>query len=380
VQPIRRGDRGDHVRDVQARLLALGFHVDTREVEGHRFDDSTEGVVRAFQQERGLLVDGLVGVETWEELVEAGYALGDRVLYLRRPPGRGDDVRALQRRLNLLGFDPGREDGIFGDQTGQAVRDFQLNVGLRPDGIVGPTTLDALDRLLAAPVRGPGRAAVREGEGLRAGAGSLDGRTIAIDPGHGPNEPGEIGPTGQREDRAAFRLAERVAAELRLRGATPVLLRRAEEEPDGSERASRANQADAAALLSIHLNGHEDPSADGSASYFFGRLGTSSVAGAALAELVQEELTTATGLRDGRTHPKAFPILRETRMPAVLVEPCFITNPKEEQLLTEDPFVREVGRALAVALERFFAGRDLAREMEGSPRHARGEDGTPPGS
>jgi N-acetylmuramoyl-L-alanine amidase len=364
VQPIRRGDRGDRVRDVQSRLVALGFHVEAPELEGHRFGDSTEATVRAFQQERGLLVDGLVGVETWEELVEAGYALGDRVLYLRRPHVRGDDVRALQRRLNLLGFDPGREDGIFGDQTGQAVRDFQLNVGLRPDGIVGPTTLEALDRLLAAPVRGPGRAAVREGEGLRTGAGSLSGRIIAVDPGHGPSDPGQVGPTGKREDRAAFRLGERVAAELRLRGATPVLLRAREEDVDASERAARANQADAAALVSIHLNGHQDPSADGSASYFFGRLGTSSVAGAALADLVQEELTTATGLRDGRTHPKAFPILRETRMPAVVVEPCFITNPKEEQLLTEEPFVQEVARALAVALERFFAGRDVAGDLQ----------------
>ncbi|MGH2677440.1 MAG: N-acetylmuramoyl-L-alanine amidase family protein, partial [Actinomycetota bacterium] len=57
-----------------------------------------------------------------------------------------------------------------------------------------------------------------------------------------------------------------------------------------------------------------------------------------------------------RTHPKAFPILRETRMPAVQVEPCFITNPKEEQLLSEEPFLREVARAMALALERFFAG------------------------
>ena len=360
MQPIRRGHRGEPVRDVQARLLALGFHVDPREVEEHRFGQSTEGTMREFQQERGLLVDGLVGPDTWEELVEAGYALGDRLLYLRRPNVRGDDVRALQRRLNLLGFDPGREDGIFGDQTAQAVRDFQRNVGLRSDGILGATTLEALDRLLAAPVSEQGRTAVRETEAIRTGAGSLAGRTVAVDPGHGPADPGVAGPTGLLEADAAFRLAERLADELRARGAEPLLLRGAREDPEASERAARANQAAAAALLSVHLNSHEDPSAEGSSSYFFGRLGASSVAGAALAELVQDELTAATGLRDGRAHPKAFPILRETRMPAVQVEPCFITNPKEEQLLTEEPFVREVARAMATALERFFAGRAVA--------------------
>jgi N-acetylmuramoyl-L-alanine amidase len=360
VQPIRSGDHGERVRDVQARLVALGFNVETREIEGHAFGESTEATVRGFQQERGLLVDGVVGPGTWEELVEAGYALGDRVLYLRSPNVRGDDVRALQRRLNLLGFDPGREDGIFGDQTAQAVRDFQLNVGLRPDGIVGPTTLEALDRLLAAPVRGPGRTAVRETETLRAGRGSLVGRTVAVDPGHGPDDPGAVGPSGVREADATFRLAERLAEELRARGAAPRLLRRAEEDPDPSQRAARANEAGADALLSIHLNSHEDPSAEGSSSYFFGRLGSSSMAGAALAELIQDELTAAIGLRNGRAHPKSFPILRETRMPAVQAEPCFITNPKEEQLLAEEPFVREVARALAIALERFFAGRAVA--------------------
>ncbi|HEX2025075.1 MAG TPA: N-acetylmuramoyl-L-alanine amidase [Actinomycetota bacterium] len=357
MEPIRPAQRGDRVRDVQRRLLALGFHIEGRELEGGAFGESTEAAVRTFQQERGLLVDGLVGADTWHELVEAGYSLGDRVLYLRHPSVRGDDVRAVQRRLNLLGFDPGREDGIFGDQTGRAVRDFQRNVGLRPDGIVGPSTTDALDRLLAAPVSGFGRAGVREGEGMRAGGTLLEGRVIALDPGHGPDDPGATGPTGLREADVAYGLALDLARELGERGCRTVVLREQDEDPEASIRAARANDAEADALVSIHLNSHEDPAAEGSAAYYFGRLGFSSLTGHALAELIQEEVSSATGLRDGRTHPKAFAILRETRMPAVQVEPCFITNPKEEQLLSEERFVREVARALAVALERFFAGR-----------------------
>jgi N-acetylmuramoyl-L-alanine amidase len=367
VQSIKRGDRGGPVRDAQARLTALGFHIEGPELEAHSFGESTEGSVRAFQQERGLLVDGLLGPVSWEELVEAGYALGDRVLYLRRPPFRGDDVRALQRRLNMLGFDPGREDGIFGDQTATAARDFQLNVGLRADGIVGATTTQALDRLLAAPVRGPGRTAVRETEVMRSGAGSLVGRTIAVDPGHGPSDPGAEGPAGLREFDVTMSLAEMLAVELRARGAEPELLREAGHDPEISARAARANEAVADALISLHLNSHQDPSAEGSSSYFFGRLGTSSVAGQTLAELIQDEVTAATGLRDGRTHPKAFAILRETRMPAVQVEPCFITNPKEEQLLSEEPFLRELARAMATAMERYFAGREVAGASSGPP-------------
>jgi N-acetylmuramoyl-L-alanine amidase len=357
VETIRPGHRDDRVRDVQRRLLALGFHIESREIEGGAFGGSTHAAVRTFQQERGLLVDGLVGTDTWHELVEAGYSLGDRVLYLRHPSLRGDDVRAVQRRLNVLGFDPGREDGIFGDQTGRAVREFQRNVGLQPDGIVGPSTTEALDRLLAAPVSGFGRAGVRETEGMRDRGASLEGRVIALDPGHGSADPGATGPTGLRESDVAFGLALGLGRQLDQRGSRTVLLRREDEDPEASARAARANEADADALVSIHLNSHEDPAAEGSAAYYFGRLGFSSVTGHALAELIQEGITAATGLRDGRTHPKAFSILRETRMPAVQVEPCFITNPKEEQLLSEERFLREVARALAVALERFFAGR-----------------------
>ena len=359
MQLIRRGDRGRRIADVQARLLGLGFHIDASEVEAQTFGESTERVLRAFQQERGLLVDGVVGLDTWHELIEAGYALGDRILYLRRPFTRGDDVRALQRRLNLLGFDPGREDGILGEQTGRAIVDFQRNVGLRADGIVGRTTTEALDRLIAAPVTGLGRASVRETEGLRPTGASLEGRRVAIDPGHGPDDPGFVGAGGATEADIAFQLAAGLREELAARGADPIVLRRIDEDPDPSTRATRANDAEAAALISIHLNGHDDPSAEGSSSYYFGRMGSASVAGQALAELVQDEVTAAVGLRDGRAHPKAFPILRETRMTAVQIEPCFLTNPKEELLLGEEPFRRELARAVAVALERYFAGREV---------------------
>ncbi|HEX2030661.1 MAG TPA: N-acetylmuramoyl-L-alanine amidase [Actinomycetota bacterium] len=359
MKAIAREDRGRRVRDVQSRLVALGFHIEGAELADQAFGPSTERAVRTFQQERGLLVDGVVGDHTWQELVEAGYALGDRILYLRRPFFRGDDVRALQRRLNVLGFDPGREDGIFGEQTGQAVREFQTNVGLRADGIAGATTVDALDRVFRAPGSGPGRTAVRETEALRASGGTLRGRRIAVDPGHGPDDPGGVGPAGLTEAEAAVALSERLAEQLRALGAEPLLLREPDETPDASERADRANRGDAEVLISLHLNRHEDPSAEGSSSYYFGRLDSVSVAGQALAELVQEEVVAATGLRDGRTHPKSFPILRETRMPAVHLEPCFITNPKEEQLLTEDPFLRDAAAAICRALSRFFAGRSV---------------------
>lgn len=352
---IQRGDRGEAVRDVQSRLTALGYRIDQSELEQDRFDGSTEGAVRAFQQDRGLLVDGLMGHDTWGELVEAGYSLGDRVLYLRLPPFRGDDVRTLQRRLDTLGFDPGREDGIFGRDTDRAVRAFQWNVGLNPDGIVGATSLQALARLRAA-VAGPGRTEVRESETLRSPS-SLEGRSIAVDAGHGPSDPGEVGPGGLVEQEATFSIAEQLAAELERRGAKPILLREPGLDPPVEERIDRANTSGADLVVSIHLNSHSDPAAEGASCFYYGRLGSVSVAGRALAELVQDAITSRLGLKDGRAHPKAFSMLRETRMPAIHIEPCFITNPSEERLLAEGKLVHDLAVTIADAIARYFEGQ-----------------------
>src|SRR5439155_150810 len=115
-------------------------------------------------------------------LVEAGYRLGDRLLYHRTPMLRGDDVLELQQKLNALGFDAGRGDGIFGPHTADALRDFQRNVAAVPDGICGPESIAALDRL--SRFAGGSVATVREKEALRDGALRLAGRRVylAVEP------------------------------------------------------------------------------------------------------------------------------------------------------------------------------------------------------
>ena len=103
MRTLTLGDRGKEVTDVQQRLHALGYELGNEGLDGF-LGPRSQLALRAFQQERGLLADGVLGANTWRELVEAGYALGDRLLYLRMPNFRGDDVLALQVKLNLFGF------------------------------------------------------------------------------------------------------------------------------------------------------------------------------------------------------------------------------------------------------------------------------------
>ena len=156
---------------------------DALPVEAGAYGDSTAAAVRAFQTARGLRVDGICGRQTWSGLVEAGYRLGDRLLYHRTPMLRGDDVLDLQEKLNALGFDAGRGDGIFGPHTADALREFQRNVGAVIDGICGPESIAALERL--SRFAGGSVASVREKEALRDGALRLAGRRVylAVEPG-----------------------------------------------------------------------------------------------------------------------------------------------------------------------------------------------------
>src|SRR3954447_2347330 len=218
--PRDRGATGAAVADVQARLRLLGLPA-----EGDATGDygaGTEAAVRTFQASRGLRTDGICGPQTWNALVEAGFRLGDRMLYHRHPMLRGDDVATLQRRLSALGFDAGRVDGIFGPRTAAALEDFQRNTGLVVDGTCGRDTLDALTRLGSRPDTSLVLADVREREALRGSPRTLLARRVAV---------------GEQGGLAA--LVDAVGKALGRAGATVIVLH----EPDESAHAVNANNA-----------------------------------------------------------------------------------------------------------------------------------------
>ena len=292
--PIREGDSGGGVVDVQDRLVALGFGP-MSDPRGE-FGIATRAALEAFQRRRGLRVDGICGTQTWQTLVEAGYRLGDRFLYLRTPMLRGDDVAELQQRLCALGFDTGRVDGIFGGATATALRDFQENSALPVDGILGGETLRELLRVAA---RGPAPlhlvSTVRARELLRQAPPTLAGRRIAI------GEPG-----GLAAPVAALR--RRLGAQ----GASVTTLHH----PDGSAQAQQANAAGAHVYLGLSL----EPERAGSLAAYYSGYRDESVGGRLLAENIQRSVPSALGIPDLGVHGMSLVVLRETSMPAVTLE------------------------------------------------------------
>lgn len=291
--PLVPGASGPGVVDLQHRLSALGFEAE--DDESGTFGAGTEAAVRRFQTDRGLRVDGVVGSQTWTGLVEAGHRLGDRWLYLTLPMQRGDDVAELQRRLSALGFHGERVDGIFGQATAAALHDFQRNAGLVVDGICGPAALQALRRLGDRHAAADSVAGVREREKLRRAPRTLVDRTIAV-----------------AESGGLDALSGALRRSLQRAGANVVLVHH----PDGAEQAARANAAGADALLSLTMR----IEGEGCTTAYFAGFASESVGGKLLAELIHQRLPETLGLEGCGTRGMALPVLRESRMPAVVCE------------------------------------------------------------
>lgn len=272
-------------------MLAQGLPVQN---EDEWYGPFTEAAVRAFQERRGLLIDGICGRQTWSALVEAGYRLGDRLLYLRTPYLRGDDVADLQRRLGALGFDAGRIDGIFGPDGDKALRSFQRNAGLIVDGVCGPKALLSLNRLRS---KGPelDAAAVRESVRWSSGRPNLAGTNVAL---------GEYGGVGG--------LLREIQLALINEGAIVTLL----SHPEASVLAGQANATGADVFVGVALA----KEGRGCRAAYWGAHGTVSPAGRRLAGLILDELSIRGAGTDGPATPMATSILRETRMPAVSIE------------------------------------------------------------
>jgi N-acetylmuramoyl-L-alanine amidase len=357
VRSIRRGDTGPAVEEIRSILVGL----DLLDTGGAEFDPATETAVRAFQQSRGLGVDGLVGPETWSALDGARWKLGARTLFHSVPTSLvGEDVRTLQERLLEMGFDTGRADGIYGPRTARAVAQFQREVGLTPDGSCGPQTMKALRRLGRKVVGGRPNW-LREAEAFRQSGSSLVGKTIVIDPGHGgPDDLGVVVPDGQlrwTEADLAFDIATRLEGRLAAAGMRVHLTRGPSpaQSMTGQKRAALANSLGADLLISLHLDGHDNPSADGVATYHYGTgNGVTSTVGERLANLVQREVVVRTGMRDCRIHAKTWELLRFTRMPAVRVDLGYLTSPVDRERLIDPLFREQIVEAVLAAVQRMY--------------------------
>jgi N-acetylmuramoyl-L-alanine amidase len=365
MSSLRRGDRGGAVTEIRASLAALGL-VDNpdadlttgKHVALDVFDDDLDQAVRAFQQHRGLLVDGVVGEATYRALREASYRLGARTLaHQFGAPMYGDDVATLQARLQDLGFYHNLVDGHFGLQTHNSLMSYQREYGLYPDGICGPETLRSL-YFLGSRVTGGSPHAIREEELVRRSGPRLSGKRIIIDPGRGGNDHGLImtGPDGPvSEADILWDLASRLEGRMTAIGMETFLSRPVAGSPLDAERATTANTVGADLMISLRCATLPGSPANGVASFYFGNAhGSVSTIGRNLADFIQREVVARTGLRDCRTHGRTWDLLRLTRMPTVQVDVGYTSNPHDRELLVSANTRDAIAEGILAAVKRLY--------------------------
>ncbi|MEO8814111.1 MAG: N-acetylmuramoyl-L-alanine amidase [Mycobacterium sp.] len=365
VDTLRRGDRSSAIVEIRAALAALGL-LDSPDADLHTgkhvaldvFDDDLDQAVRAFQQQRGLLVDGIIGDATYRALKEASYRLGARILnHQFGAPMYGDDVATLQARLQDLGFYTGMVDGYFGIQTHNTLMSYQREYGLYADGICGPETLRSLS-FLASRVSGGSPHAIREEELVRRSGPKLSGKRIVIDPGRGGSDFGMIiqTPTGpMSESDILWDLASRLEGRMTAIGMETFLSRPNGRGASDAERAATANAVGADLMISLRCATHTSPAANGVASFHFGNShGSVSTIGRNLADFIQREIVARTGLQDCRAHGRTWDLLRLTRMPTIQVDVGYITNPRDRSMLTSARTRDTTAEGILAAVKRLY--------------------------
>lgn len=143
---LKEGDIGQNVILLQQKLKVLGLY--NVSITGS-FDYYTKLIVKQFQEQNGLDIDGVVGGDTWRLLNDM--TINDLRQETSYPTLRlgntGEAVRILQNRLSNLMYYNGEINGTFDTQTQNAVKTFQINNNLSSDGIVGRFTWSALETL-----------------------------------------------------------------------------------------------------------------------------------------------------------------------------------------------------------------------------------------
>jgi N-acetylmuramoyl-L-alanine amidase len=218
--------------------------------------------------------------------------------------------------------------------------------------------------------------------------------TIVLDPGHGGQDAGAIGPSGLMEKDVVLDLALRLRRLLTERLGVRVIMTRSEDVfIPLQERTAIANRARADFFLSLHLNGATKRGAGGFETFYFTRepsdsdarasaqrenlvIETNGAAGKDLDSLLRITLADMAVTRDMRESGELaqivlsylqkllkvesrgvksgpFYVLATAAMPAILVESAFITNPKEERKLQQGAYRQRIAEALYEGIARY---------------------------
>lgn len=188
---------------------------------------------------------------------------------------------------------------------------------------------------------------------------------VCIDPGHGGSQPGAVGYSGTLEKDITLSVSLKLRDILKTKGLTVIMTRETDKDvrtkPSQNELQARcdvANKVNADYFVSIHCNAAEDKKAHGTETWYSDKDAKSKV----LANSIQSELVKQIGRANRGVKVGNYYVTNSTKMPAVLVELAFISNPEEEKLLIDPAFQWKCALGIANGILK-AAGNELLEEV-----------------
>ncbi len=222
---------------------------------------------------------------------------------------------------------------------------------------------------VAAAVKLYGSAQVRlEQKAVQTMAWSVSNKVIVIDPGHGGIDPGKVSVNGVEEKNINLEISKRLATILSQAGAAVILTRESDEHlsspgsggwsvkhrEDLAQRVKIANDRRADLYISIHCNSFPDQSQHGAQVFYQ----PGSEESRLLAKCIQDEIIRLLKNTDRKEKAVDYYVTRNTKMPTVIVETGFITNPKEEKLLLDAAYQSKMAWSIYAGIIKYYADRE----------------------
>uniref|UniRef100_UPI003EBC8F4C N-acetylmuramoyl-L-alanine amidase n=1 Tax=Bacillus maqinnsis TaxID=3229854 RepID=UPI003EBC8F4C len=181
------------------------------------------------------------------------------------------------------------------------------------------------------------------------GTGSLKGKTIVIDPGHGGKDGGTIGADGAFEKNITIKTAKLLADKLRASGANVYLTRSDDTFISLQSRVATSHYRNADAFISIHYDSFMDPSVRGSTAYYYQTAKDQS-----LATNVHREVAKHAQIPDKGVQFGDYFVLRENKRPSLLYELGYLSNPQEEAVIYSASYQERVTEGITEGLTHYF--------------------------
>jgi len=176
---------------------------------------------------------------------------------------------------------------------------------------------------------------------------AFKGRTIVIDPGHGGRDPGYVGKSGILEKFLNLKIAQKLKVLLADAGAKVIMTRENDVSTKDKDIVGIANRNNADIFIAIHLNSYTSTLTGGCETYYF------TPQSKRLAQVIQRNLSQTLKRRNRGIKRVTYYTIHHAKMPAVLLEPIYLTNTREEKLILDPQFQARVAYGIYKGLKEY---------------------------